>query len=209
MPSRHELRVDGAVYFRACRDLQKTTSVFRKVTAEINEVARASYDGDLAIIVEMEVAASLLVRNCEAAGHTQHIHKVYCMIHQESANLVDVLSVVVKVAHESLISSFPRKSCRLRHNPVLYGYAQSYITVKQDHFKYFIYVLNLEVDFALGPMGISEDRSEVMDVSVPLFMDQQTIAYKRPELQPELAGFIKPFTSQRRRETVPKFRFPE
>ena len=48
-------------------------------------------------------AASLLVRHCEAAGHTQPIHKVHCIIHQESlcvksANLVDVMSVVVKIA---------------------------------------------------------------------------------------------------------------
>ncbi|XP_050707201.1 glutamate receptor ionotropic, kainate glr-3-like [Eriocheir sinensis] len=53
-----------------------------------------------------------------------------------------------------------------------------------------------EVDFALGPMGINIERAEVMDFSALLFMDQQIIAYKRPKLQPELAGFIRPFTVQ-------------
>ncbi|KAG0718024.1 General transcription factor II-I repeat domain-containing protein 2 [Chionoecetes opilio] len=55
-------------------------------------------------------AASLLVRHCEAAGHTQPIHKVHCIIHQEalcskSANLTDVMSVVVKVVNSILSRS--------------------------------------------------------------------------------------------------------
>ncbi|XP_050714143.1 general transcription factor II-I repeat domain-containing protein 2-like [Eriocheir sinensis] len=59
-------------------------------------------DGVRAMIGEKKGASLLLVRHCEAAGHTQHIQKVHCTIHQEalcakSANLVDVMSVVVKV----------------------------------------------------------------------------------------------------------------
>ncbi|KAG0718983.1 General transcription factor II-I repeat domain-containing protein 2 [Chionoecetes opilio] len=55
-------------------------------------------------------AASLLVRHCEAARHTQPIHKVHCIIHQESlcsksANLTDVMSVVVKVVNSILSRS--------------------------------------------------------------------------------------------------------
>ena len=50
------------------------------------------------------------MHHCEAAGHTQPIHKMYCIIHQEamcakSANLVDVMSVVVKVVNSILSRS--------------------------------------------------------------------------------------------------------
>ena len=38
----------------------------------------------LAMTGEKKGAALLLVRHCEAAGHTQPIHKVHCIIHQES-----------------------------------------------------------------------------------------------------------------------------
>ena len=48
--------------------------------------------------------------HCEAAGHTQPIHKMHCIIHQEalcakSANLVDGISVVVKVVNSILSRS--------------------------------------------------------------------------------------------------------
>ncbi|KAG0727706.1 General transcription factor II-I repeat domain-containing protein 2A [Chionoecetes opilio] len=54
--------------------------------------------------------ASLLVRHCEAARHTQPIHKVHCIIHQESlcsksAKLTDVKSVAVKVVNSILSRS--------------------------------------------------------------------------------------------------------
>ncbi|XP_069937401.1 glutamate receptor ionotropic, kainate 4-like, partial [Cherax quadricarinatus] len=51
-----------------------------------------------------------------------------------------------------------------------------------------------EVDVVLGPAGINEDRIADFDLSIPLFYDQQVIAYQRPKLEPELLGFIKPFT---------------
>ena len=55
-------------------------------------------------------AALLLVRQCEAAGHTEPIHRMHRIIHQEamcakSANLVDVMSVVVKVVNSILSRS--------------------------------------------------------------------------------------------------------
>ena len=63
-----------------------------------------------AMIGQKKGAASLLARHCEAAGHTQPIHKMHCIIHQEamcakSANLVDVMSVVVKVVNSILSRS--------------------------------------------------------------------------------------------------------
>ena len=59
---------------------------------------------------EKKGAASLLMRHCEAAGHTQPIHKVHCIIHQEclcskSANLTDVMSDVVQIVNFILLCS--------------------------------------------------------------------------------------------------------
>ncbi|KAG0714799.1 General transcription factor II-I repeat domain-containing protein 2 [Chionoecetes opilio] len=67
-------------------------------------------DGAPAMTGKKKGAASLLVRHCEAAGHTQPIHKMHCIIHQESlcsrsANLTDVMSVVVKVVNSILSRS--------------------------------------------------------------------------------------------------------
>ena len=61
-------------------------------------------DGAPAMIGQKKGTASLLVRHYEAGGHTQPIHKMHCIIHQEAmcaktANLVDVVSVVVKVVN--------------------------------------------------------------------------------------------------------------
>ena len=62
------------------------------------------------MVGEKKGAASLLVRHCEAAGYTQRINKMHCIIHQESlcaksANLVGVMSVVVKVVNSILSRS--------------------------------------------------------------------------------------------------------
>ena len=48
--------------------------------------------------------------HCEVAGHTKPIHKMHCIIHQEalrskSANLADVMTVVVKVVNSILSRS--------------------------------------------------------------------------------------------------------
>ncbi|XP_076061513.1 general transcription factor II-I repeat domain-containing protein 2-like [Oratosquilla oratoria] len=64
-------------------------------------------DGAPAMVGEKKGSASLLVRHCEAAGYTQPINIMHCSIHQESlcaksTNLVDVMSVVVKVLSRSL-----------------------------------------------------------------------------------------------------------
>lgn len=58
----------------------------------------------------------------------------------------------------------------------------------------------------LGPISMSKERAEVMSFSEPLFMDQQIIAYSRPTLQPDLIGFVRPFTpfvsTKRDRESI-------
>ncbi|XP_076042351.1 general transcription factor II-I repeat domain-containing protein 2B-like [Oratosquilla oratoria] len=67
-------------------------------------------DGAPAMVGEEKGAASLLVRHCETAGYTQPINLMHCIIHQESlcaksANLVDVMFVVVKVVNSILSRS--------------------------------------------------------------------------------------------------------
>ncbi|XP_050715475.1 general transcription factor II-I repeat domain-containing protein 2-like [Eriocheir sinensis] len=75
-------------------------------------------EGARAMIGEKKGAASLLVRHCEAAGHTQPIHKVHCIIHQDalcakSANLVDVMSVVMKVVNSILSRSLNHRQFQI------------------------------------------------------------------------------------------------
>ncbi|XP_047479633.1 glutamate receptor ionotropic, kainate 2-like [Penaeus chinensis] len=52
-----------------------------------------------------------------------------------------------------------------------------------------------EVDVVLGPIADSTERSLVIDFSTPLFIDKQIITYLRPTLEPDLAGFVKPFNA--------------
>ncbi|KAG0716588.1 General transcription factor II-I repeat domain-containing protein 2A [Chionoecetes opilio] len=77
---------------------------------DLSRLVCVTTDGAPAMTGKKKGAASLLVRHCEAAGHTQPIHKVHCIIHQESlcsksANLTDVMSVVVKVVNSILSRS--------------------------------------------------------------------------------------------------------
>ncbi|ROT84493.1 Variant Ionotropic Glutamate Receptor [Penaeus vannamei] len=51
-----------------------------------------------------------------------------------------------------------------------------------------------EVDVVLGPIADSTERSLVIDFSTPLFIDKQIITYLRPTLEPDLGGFVKPFS---------------
>ena len=76
---------------------------------DLSRLVCVTTDGAPAMIGE-KGAASLLVRHCEAAGYTQPINKMHCIIHQESlcaksANLVGVMSVVVKVVNSILSRS--------------------------------------------------------------------------------------------------------
>ncbi|KAG0727272.1 General transcription factor II-I repeat domain-containing protein 2 [Chionoecetes opilio] len=77
---------------------------------DLSRLVCVTTDGAPAMTGKKKGAASLLVRHCEAAGHTQSIHKVHRIIHQESlcsksANLTDVMSVVVKVVNSILSRS--------------------------------------------------------------------------------------------------------
>ncbi|KAG0729770.1 General transcription factor II-I repeat domain-containing protein 2 [Chionoecetes opilio] len=77
---------------------------------DLSRLVCVTTDGAPAMTGKKKDAASLLVRHCETAGHTQPIHKVHCIIHQESlcsksANLTDVMSVVVKVVNSILYHS--------------------------------------------------------------------------------------------------------
>lgn len=44
-------------------------------------------------------------------------------------------------------------------------------------------------------LTFSEDRAKAVDFSQPLYKDTQTLVYKRPEIQADLSGFLKPYTT--------------
>ena len=77
---------------------------------DLSRLVCVTTDGVPAMTGEKKDAALLLVHHCEAAGHTQSIHKVHCILDQEflcsmSANLTDLLSIAVKVVNFILSSS--------------------------------------------------------------------------------------------------------
>ena len=81
-----------------------------RYSLDFSRLVCVTTDGDPATIGQKKGATSLLVRHCEAAGHTQPIHTTHCIIHQEalrakSANPVDVMSIVVKVVNAILSRS--------------------------------------------------------------------------------------------------------
>ncbi|XP_071530509.1 glutamate receptor ionotropic, delta-2-like [Panulirus ornatus] len=53
-----------------------------------------------------------------------------------------------------------------------------------------------EVEFAIGPFLVTPDRSMVSDFSEPVYIDNQALVMIRPGLKSDVAGFIKPFTSE-------------
>ncbi|XP_076039334.1 general transcription factor II-I repeat domain-containing protein 2A-like [Oratosquilla oratoria] len=74
---------------------------------DLSRLVCVTTDGASAMVVEKNGATSLLVRHCEAAGYTQPINMIHCIIHQESlcaksANLVDVMSVINSILSCSL-----------------------------------------------------------------------------------------------------------
>ena len=40
---------------------------------------------------------------------------------------------------------------------------------------------------------VTTERSEVIDYSTPVFFEEHRIVYKRPKIEANLAGFVKPF----------------
>ncbi|XP_076031165.1 glutamate receptor ionotropic, kainate glr-3-like [Oratosquilla oratoria] len=51
-----------------------------------------------------------------------------------------------------------------------------------------------EVDIALGPFGVSYDRSQLADMSHPFMFIDHRIMYPRPQVEPDLRGFYRPFS---------------
>ncbi|XP_076044672.1 glutamate receptor ionotropic, kainate 2-like [Oratosquilla oratoria] len=51
-----------------------------------------------------------------------------------------------------------------------------------------------EVALAVGPFALSEQRSQAASFSEPMFIAEQRVFYKRPDFEPDLAAFVKPYT---------------
>lgn len=45
----------------------------------------------------------------------------------------------------------------------------------------------------MGPFGVTLARSSVAVFSVPILFTDHAILYRRPQVQPDLLGFTKPF----------------
>ncbi|XP_042213066.1 glutamate receptor-like isoform X1 [Homarus americanus] len=55
-------------------------------------------------------------------------------------------------------------------------------------------LLRKEVDMSGVIFTVGEERARVIDFSVPLYMNEHVLSYKRPDLTPDIAGFVKPYT---------------
>ena len=51
-----------------------------------------------------------------------------------------------------------------------------------------------EDDVALTVFTVTKVRTEGADFTYPLFVDQQAILWVLPEVEPDLAGFVHPYT---------------
>ena len=88
----------------------KVIQCVERYSLDLFRLVCVTTDGDPATIGQKKGATSLLVRHCAAAGRTQPIQKMHCIIHKEalrakSAKLVDVMSIVVKVVNAILSRS--------------------------------------------------------------------------------------------------------
>ncbi|XP_063850320.1 glutamate receptor-like [Scylla paramamosain] len=54
-------------------------------------------------------------------------------------------------------------------------------------------VVSGEADMT-GLLTVNEARMRHLDFTVPLFVEQIHVAVRRPVLEPDMAGFVKPFT---------------
>ncbi|XP_076068146.1 putative glutamate receptor isoform X1 [Oratosquilla oratoria] len=53
-----------------------------------------------------------------------------------------------------------------------------------------------EVEFALGPFGVTQVRETVCDFSLPVYSENNAILMVRPGIGSDITGFVKPFTFQ-------------
>lgn len=52
-----------------------------------------------------------------------------------------------------------------------------------------------ESDMTGVVVGLDLERTKVVDFSTFLFMDTEKITFKRPVLESDMAGFVKPYTA--------------
>ncbi|RXG54001.1 Glutamate receptor [Armadillidium vulgare] len=52
----------------------------------------------------------------------------------------------------------------------------------------------IEADFALGPFGLTDSRSKIVEFSTPILIDYYRILVKRPNLQRDPWVFLNPFS---------------
>ncbi|KAK8400694.1 hypothetical protein O3P69_002471 [Scylla paramamosain] len=64
-----------------------------------------------------------------------------------------------------------------------------------------------EADMTAVVVGLDEERTSVVDFSDFLYIDQNSIVYKRPVLESDMAGFLKPYTATVRKRQM-SLRFP-
>ncbi|XP_064114187.1 glutamate receptor ionotropic, kainate 1-like [Macrobrachium nipponense] len=55
-------------------------------------------------------------------------------------------------------------------------------------------VIKKKIDFTGQALGVTAERAEAVDMSEFLYIDEWSAVYKRPGIQPDIAGFVKPFT---------------
>ncbi|XP_042206175.1 probable glutamate receptor, partial [Homarus americanus] len=53
-----------------------------------------------------------------------------------------------------------------------------------------------DVEFAVGPFGVTPQRETVCDFSHPFFSENNAILMIRPTLQSDMSGFLKPFAME-------------
>lgn len=53
-----------------------------------------------------------------------------------------------------------------------------------------------EVELAVGPFGVTNQRETVCDFSDAFYSENNAILMVRPTLQNDMAGFAKPFTTE-------------
>ncbi|XP_069987023.1 glutamate receptor 1-like isoform X2 [Penaeus vannamei] len=56
------------------------------------------------------------------------------------------------------------------------------------------HVLRQEMNMTGTGLALTHDRAEALDFSEYLYLEESSAAYKRPVLQPDVAGFLRPFT---------------
>ncbi|XP_064095200.1 glutamate [NMDA] receptor subunit 1-like [Macrobrachium nipponense] len=53
-----------------------------------------------------------------------------------------------------------------------------------------------EVDVTGTPVSMTDSRARAIDFSIPLYMDTQAVAHKKPVYESDLAGFVKPYKNE-------------